>query len=140
MVILIVSLLVIEKPVRVFFITFLCGAPISWKSKACRSVTLSSTEAEYYSGSETAKEMMFIKNILETLGEKNKLHLPMLLHMDNTGYLSNNQAVGSRTKHIDIRTPYVRNLINEEIIKTLFAKSENNAADISPKMSLNIFF
>jgi hypothetical protein len=46
------------------FITFLCGAPISWKSKACHSVTLSSTEAEYYAGSETAKEMMFIKSIL----------------------------------------------------------------------------
>jgi hypothetical protein len=79
--------------------------------------------------------MMFIKNIQETLGEKYRLHLPMLLCMDNTGaiYLSNNQAVGSRTKHIDICTHYVRNLINEEIIKTLFAKSENNAADIFTK-------
>jgi hypothetical protein len=67
------------------FITFMCGAPISWKSKACHSVTLSSTEAEYYAGSETAKEMMFIKSILETLGEKEKLHFPMLLCMDNTG-------------------------------------------------------
>jgi hypothetical protein len=113
------------------FITFLCGAPISWKSKACHSVTLSSTEA----GSEAAKEMMFIKSILETLGEKDKLHLPMLLHMDNTGaiYQSNNQAVGSRTKHIDIHTHYVRNLINEEIIKTLFVKSESNVTDISTK-------
>jgi Reverse transcriptase (RNA-dependent DNA polymerase) len=73
------------------FITFLCGAPISWKSKACHSVTLSSTEVEYYAGSETAKEMLFIKSILETPGEKDKLHLPMLLCMDNTGaiYLSN---------------------------------------------------
>jgi hypothetical protein len=56
--------------------------------------------------------------------------------MDNTGaiYLSNNQAVGSRTKHIDICcTHYVRNLINEEIIKALFVKSENNAADIFTK-------
>jgi hypothetical protein len=101
------------------FIAFLCGAPISWSSKACHS----------------AKEMMFIKSILETLGEKDKLHLPMLLRMDNTGalYLSNNQAVGSRTKHIDIRTHYVRNLINEEIIKTLFVKSENNVAEIFTK-------
>jgi hypothetical protein len=47
------------------FITFLCGAPLSWKSKACHSVTLSSTEAEYYAGSETAKEMIFIKRLLE---------------------------------------------------------------------------
>jgi hypothetical protein len=63
---------------------------------------------------------------------KNILHLPMLLHMDNTGaiYLSNSQAVGSRTKHIDICTHYVRNLI---IIKTLFVKLENNAADIFTK-------
>jgi hypothetical protein len=79
--------------------------------------------------------MMFIKSILETLGEKNKLHLPMLLCMDSTGtiYLSNNQAVGSRTKYIDIHTHYVRNWIKEEIIKTLFVKSENNAADIFTK-------
>jgi hypothetical protein len=56
----------------------------------------------------------------------------MLLCMDNTGaiYLSNNQAVGSINKHIDIRTHHVHNLINEAIIKTLFVKSENNAADI----------
>jgi hypothetical protein len=75
---------------------------------------------------------MFIKSILETLGEKDKLCLPMLLQIDNTGaiYLSNNQPVGSRTKHIDIRTHCVRNLIIEEIIKTFFVKSENNAADI----------
>jgi hypothetical protein len=38
------------------FITFLCGAPVSWKSKARHSVTLSST-AEYYAGSETTKEL-----------------------------------------------------------------------------------
>jgi Reverse transcriptase (RNA-dependent DNA polymerase) len=67
------------------FITFLCGAPISSKSKACHSVTLSSTEDEYCAGSETTKEMMFIKSILETCGEKEKWHLPMLLCMDNTG-------------------------------------------------------
>jgi hypothetical protein len=79
--------------------------------------------------------MMFIKSILETLGEKDKLLLPILLCMDNTGaiYLSNLPAVGSRTKHIDSRTPYVRNLINEEIIKTVFVESENNAADIFTK-------
>jgi hypothetical protein len=113
------------------FITFLCCAPISWKSKACHSVTISSTEAKYDAGSETSKEMMFIKSILETLREKEKLHLLVLLHIDNTGatYLSNIQAIRSSTKHIDIRTYYVCNLINEEIIKTLFVKSENNAAD-----------
>jgi hypothetical protein len=36
-----------------------CGAPISWKAKASKSVTLSSTEAEYFAASETAKELIF---------------------------------------------------------------------------------
>jgi hypothetical protein len=93
------------------FNKYLCGAPISWKSKAYHSAILLSTEAEYYAGSEAAKEMIFIKSILDTLGEEEKLHLHMSLHMDNTGaiYLSNNQVVGSRTKHIDICTHYVCN-------------------------------
>jgi hypothetical protein len=37
------------------FITFLCGACISWKSKAYHNVNISSAEAEYYAGSEMAK-------------------------------------------------------------------------------------
>jgi hypothetical protein len=30
------------------YVLYFCGAPIAWKSKAGKSVTLSSTEAEYY--------------------------------------------------------------------------------------------
>jgi hypothetical protein len=33
------------------------GAPISWKSKSSKNVTLSSTELEYFSASETAREL-----------------------------------------------------------------------------------
>jgi hypothetical protein len=59
----------------------------------------------------------------------------MILRMDNTGaiYLANNQTTGQRTKHIDIRVHYVRNLINDEILKTQFVKSEDNIADICTK-------
>ncbi len=46
-----------DKRISVFgYITYFCGAPISWKSKSSKSVTLSSTEAEYFASSETAKE------------------------------------------------------------------------------------
>ena len=124
------------------FITFFCGAPISWKSKSCKSVTLSSTEAEYFAASEAAKELVFIKNIIEGIKEEKKLELPMMLRMDNTGaiYLANNQTTGQRTKHIDIRTHYVRNLINEGIIKSKFVKSEDNTADIFTKNTNEMIF
>ena len=39
------------------FILFLLGVPISWKSKGQKSVTLSSSEAEYVALSEAVKEI-----------------------------------------------------------------------------------
>jgi hypothetical protein len=41
---------------------------IAHKSKACRSVTLSSTEAEYYVLAVVAKKVIFSKQVLENTG------------------------------------------------------------------------
>jgi hypothetical protein len=124
------------------YITFFCGAPISWKSKSNKSVTLSSTEAEYYAASEAAKELVFVKNLIEGLNQLKKLKLPMTLRMDNTGaiYLANNQTTGPRTKHIDIRVHYVRDMINDGTIKTLFVKTDDNTSDIFTKNTSEALF
>lgn len=115
------------------YIIYYQGIPISWKSKAGKSVTLSSTEAEYYAASETAKELLFIHNLMESM--KIQIKKPMILRMDNTGaiYIANNHTTGQRTKHIDIRTHFVRNMILDDIIKVSFVKSEDNDADIFTK-------
>ncbi|GBL80963.1 Retrovirus-related Pol polyprotein from transposon RE2 [Araneus ventricosus] len=43
-----------------------CGnAPVSWRTAKQKSVTLSSMEAEFLSICETAKELMWLKNVLE---------------------------------------------------------------------------
>jgi hypothetical protein len=85
------------------YIIYFCGAPIAWKSKSGKSVTLSSTEAEYFALSEVTKEVMFVKQVLESMGIEIKL--PILIKVDNVGaiYLSNNFVLSQRTKHIDIR-------------------------------------
>jgi hypothetical protein len=69
---------------------YFLGALIAQKFKACRSVTLSSTEAEYYALSEVTKEVMSAKQVLETMGIK--LNLPIQIKVDNVGeiYLSKN--------------------------------------------------
>jgi hypothetical protein len=94
-----------ETRKRVYgYFVYYCGALISWKSKSGNSVTLSSTEAEYYAGSETAKELQFIHHLVSSM--QNTFKLPIILNMENTGaiYLANNYATGLRAKHIDIRT------------------------------------
>ena len=48
-------------------------------------------------------------------------------------YLANNYTTSQRTKHIDIRTHFVREFIEDGILKVIFVKSEDNDADIFTK-------
>ena len=112
------------------FVVFVNGAPISWRSRAQRSVTLSSTEGEYVAASETAAEMMFIRNNLKFFGIE--LADKMQLFVDNAGaiHLTKNESV-SRTKHVDIRAHYVREL--KDILEVIYVPSKENISDLFTK-------
>jgi Reverse transcriptase (RNA-dependent DNA polymerase)/gag-polypeptide of LTR copia-type len=112
---------------------YFCDAPIATKSKMGRSVTLSSTEAEYFAVSEVAKEILFVKQLLESCGIN--IELPIIIRVDNVGaiFLGNNFSVSQRTKHIDIRAHFVREYIEDDVLKLLFIRSEDNDADIFTK-------
>ena len=107
--------------------------PILWCSRAMRSVTLSSTEAEYVAMSEVVKDVIFLRNILLSIGEK--VDYPIMVQVDNTGaiYLGLNRMTGQRTKHIDIRYHFVREYIEEGIVKIVFVSTKENDADIFTK-------
>ena len=44
------------------------GAPIAWKSKLQKSVALSTAEAEYYSASPGAVEVIYLRQLLRNMG------------------------------------------------------------------------
>jgi hypothetical protein len=73
---------------------YFCGSLIARKSKARNSVTLSSTEAEYVSLSEITKEVIFVRQVLETIGIGVKLLI--IINVYNVGAisLSNNHSLG----------------------------------------------
>mmetsp|Transcript_11623 Transcript_11623/g.16576 ORF Transcript_11623/g.16576 Transcript_11623/m.16576 type:complete len:154 (-) Transcript_11623:47-508(-) len=70
------------------FILYVLGVPVSWRSKGERSVALSSTEAEYVALSEAVKEIIFVYQILVSMGIK--VEHPIIVRVDNIGaiYLS----------------------------------------------------
>jgi hypothetical protein len=115
------------------YIIYLIGAAIAWKSRGQKSVSLSSTEAEYISISEVCTDIMFIKGILEFLGIK--VELPIIVHVDNIGaiYMSNNATTSTRTKHVDVRYHYVKEYIEDGIVKIIFVRSKDNKSDIFTK-------
>jgi len=115
------------------FVIYLCGAAIAWRSKGQKSVTLSSTEAEYVAISEVATEILYIAGILKFLGIP--LEYPITVNVDNIGaiYLTKNATTGSRTKHVDTRYHFVREYVEDGIIKVVFVRSEDNHSDIFTK-------
>jgi len=114
------------------YILTLGGCLVNWVSKTQPTVTLSSTEAEYVAASMCATEIKFIQMLLEEVIPGAVIR-PATLLEDNTGciYLIENQAVGSRTKHIDIKMHHIREMMqgSDPRMIVVFTRSEMNFAD-----------
>ena len=96
--------------------------------------------AEYMALSEVVKELKFIVQLLQTMNIT--VELPITVYVDNVGaiWLSNNRNTGDRTKHIDIRTAFVKEYQEDGKIIIKFVKSEENDADIFTKNTSSIIY
>jgi hypothetical protein len=115
------------------FVIYICGNAVAWRSKAQRNVTLSSSEAEYVAVSEVCAEVMFVKQVIEFLNIK--LELPIKILMDNVGamFLTENQSMSQRTRHIDVRYHFIRDYVEDGVVQVIFVRSEHNDADVFTK-------
>jgi hypothetical protein len=109
------------------------GSPVTFRSATQRFVTLSVTEAEGAAGVTIAQDMIYVYRVLDSLGLKVKT--PMILEMDNKGAvdLANNWSVGGRTRHVDVRMHYMRELKDQGLLVIKHIPGEDNDADIFTK-------
>jgi hypothetical protein len=75
---------------------------VSWNSSKQKTVSLSSTEAEYFGLTNSIKEMIWLKQVLGEL-KRDNIHLVIYSDNKSTICLSKNPEFHARTKHIDIR-------------------------------------
>jgi hypothetical protein len=103
------------------------------QSKSHKGVTLSSTEAEYVAISEAVKKVKFINNLLREIGIE--VELQIIVKTDNVGamFIAQNSSSGVRTRHVDTRYHFVRENLDDWIIKIEFIKSVENQSDIFTK-------
>jgi hypothetical protein len=108
---------------------FLNGAVVLWKSKLQKPLALSSAEAEYYALCEAAKDVKYISMVLRSLGIE--VELPITIYCDNVGaiFMTENASATTRTKHVDARYHYVRELLETGFIRIIFVRSEDNKSD-----------
>lgn len=97
-----------DRRSHVGFVTYYRGNLISWQSKKQPRVSQSSTEAEYKSVADVASEILWLKMILEELGES--LESTSVLWCDNTSAinLTTNPILHATIKHVAVSYHFVR--------------------------------
>lgn len=114
------------------FCFMLPGSAISWQSRKQRTVSLSSTEAEYTALSEASREAVYLRNLMYEITDR--LYV-IDLYCDNQSALKlalSNQS-HNRSKHIDVCYHYIRDVVKQEYIKINYISSEDMPADILTK-------
>jgi hypothetical protein len=114
--------------------TFCVGdGEISWKSCKQATVSLSSTEAEYKSLSDSCKEGLWLRHLITKLHLRPNTAIP--LHVDNEGAeaLAKNPEHHARTKHIHARYHFIRECVQDDKISLLHVSTHDMLADMLTK-------
>jgi hypothetical protein len=112
---------------------YLCGAPVMLTSKMQRIVAASVTEAELIEGCDCAQDMMYVMRLMTYM--KLQVELPMLLYMDNQGAIDiiNNWSSTGRTRHMDTKVKFARELKEANIMKFVWVPTKENETDTQTK-------
>lgn len=115
------------------FIFMLSGSPLSWDSRKQRTVALSSTEAEYMGLTEGAKESAYWIAFLNELGFKSLMDIEVFTDNFRALKLAENPVFHARSKHVDIRYHYIREVLKTGLLRIDHVSTDDNVADMFTK-------
>ena len=118
---------------------FICigKAPVVWRSFKEKSVTLSTMEIEFVSLVEVEKEIRWLQNVLKECSDHK-----IFSYSTKPLLLVNNQATiefikspieNFRTKHINVKYLFARELFYDGAFSVKYVKSKNNMPDVFTK-------
>ena len=112
------------------YVFLLGGTAISWRSGKQTCVALSTAEAEYVALSAAAQEAVWLQQLTSDLLKKSIRETTILEDNQSTICLAKNHG---RTKHIDIKYHFIRDLVEAGRIKLTYCASEDMVADMLTK-------
>ncbi|PKU64810.1 Retrovirus-related Pol polyprotein from transposon TNT 1-94 [Dendrobium catenatum] len=115
------------------YCSFLGNTLISWTVKKQTTIARSSTESEYRSLAALTADVIWLRRILNDFGIPQDQ--PTDIHCDNTSAiaLANNPVFHARTKHIEIDHRFVRDHIQQKMIRLIPVSTIDQIADIFTK-------
>jgi len=115
----------------------LFGGPLAWYSRKQRSISTSTTEAEYVALCHGCKEAIWFRGLFGELGFPEFLGEAKTIQMysDNQGCiaLAENPEDHARSKHIDVQFHYTRQLVEYKKVRVDYCPTEDMLADVLTK-------
>lgn len=111
----------------------LSGAAVAWSSRKQPIVTLSTTEAEFVAAAACTCHLVWMKRVLKKIGYNGSESPVIFCDNSSTIKLSRNPVMHGRSKHIDVRFHFLRDLVNEGVVQIQYCCTQQQIADIFTK-------
>lgn len=114
------------------YIFLMNNGPIIWASRKQQTIALSTMEAEFMAACEATKQFLWIRQLLIDLGESLN---NMTLLVDNQAAIKliSNPVLHQRSKHIDVKYKFIREKVEQGLLKVQYVQSSNQLADFLTK-------
>ncbi|KAH9797006.1 hypothetical protein KPL71_005721 [Citrus sinensis] len=121
------------------YVFTLARGPVSWRSILQSTIALSTTEAEYMAATEAVKEAIWLKGLLGDLGVIQE-NIAVFCDNQSAIFLAKNQTYHARTKHINVKYHYVREIIESGVVLLGKIDTKDNPSDMLTKVVSGIKF
>ena len=109
------------------------GGAVSWRSSRQGGVTLSSAEAEFVAASQAGQEAVYLRALLRGFNFRQVGATEIWEDNASCIMMSENPANRERTRHVDTRVHYLRELVRDGHVKLLKCAGPQNVADALTK-------
>ncbi|KAI3423627.1 Exocyst subunit Exo70 family protein [Psidium guajava] len=115
------------------YVFMLGSAAISCSSKKQPIISLSTTEVEFVAATSSACQGIWLRKILGQLHFEHHEATIIFCNNNSAIKLSKNPVLHGRSKHIDVKYHFSRDLTKDGVIDLVFCRSEDQVADLFTK-------
>ncbi|XP_074328266.1 secreted RxLR effector protein 161-like [Apium graveolens] len=115
------------------YVFILSLAAVAWSSQKQPIVTLSTTKAEFVAVAACSTQAIWMKRILSTLGYQGDERTIIFCDNSSTIQLARNPVFHARSKHIEVRFHFLRDLENNGIVQLVHCGTNDQVVDVLTK-------
>lgn len=110
-------------------VIFIAGGPIDWATKLIRTVCHSSAEAEVAAGCNLAKSLVYVRQLVSSLGVELRSPTPVFIDSQAAILIASNLGVTKRTLHFERWQHYLRLCVARKVLFLIHVVTQRQRAD-----------